>query len=63
MPSPTRLLIETRLGRPLDQLVAEMQAQGLGWRRIAEVVGERTNVTVSHESIRTWIAADAEHAA
>ena len=54
MPTPTHLLIESRLGRDLGEFVTEQQAQGLGYRRIADILSECTDVAVSHESLRSW---------
>lgn len=54
MPTPTQQLIEVRLGRPLDQFVHEQLAQNLGWRRIAEDIRRRTDITISHETLRGW---------
>lgn len=53
-PTPTHQLIEIRLGRPLEELVQEQLDAGQGWRRIADIVQERTNVTVSYEALRSW---------
>jgi hypothetical protein len=53
-PTPTRLLIETRLGRPLDEVVHEQLAAGKGRRRIAEDIRYRTEISVSHETLRGW---------
>jgi hypothetical protein len=53
-PTATHLLIEARLGRDLKEFVAERQNAGEGWRRIAEDIYRRTNVSVSHEALRSW---------
>jgi hypothetical protein len=53
-PTPTRLLIETRLGRPLDDFVHEQLTEGIGWRRIADDIRHRTAISVSHETLRSW---------
>lgn len=59
MPTPTRLLIETRLGRPLDDYVSERLKAGDGWRRIASDLRYRTDISVSHETLRSWFKDEA----
>jgi hypothetical protein len=54
MPTPARLLIETRLGRPLDAFVGERLDAGDGWRKIAKELRYKTDVRVSHETLRGW---------
>ena len=54
-PTATQQLIEVRLGRPLRELVTEMTAEGKGWRLIAREIRRRTEISVSHETIRTWM--------
>ncbi len=56
MPTPTHQLIEVRLGGDLTKFVDDRLNTGMGWRRIAEAVTERTGVTVSHETLRSWFA-------
>lgn len=52
--TPTQVLIETRLGQPLDLLVHRMLTDGAGWRRIADEVRHRTGIPISHETLRGW---------
>src|SRR5690554_3220304 len=54
VPTATRQLIEVRLGRDLDEWVNERRDTGLGWRLLARALTERTNVNVSHETLRRW---------
>jgi hypothetical protein len=52
--TPTQQLIEIRLGRPLAGFVRERLSEGAGWRRIANDVRGRTDISVSHETLRKW---------
>lgn len=52
--TPMRRLVEVTLGRDLGQYVRVRQAEGLGWRRIAEELKRDTGLTVSHEALRSW---------
>jgi hypothetical protein len=56
-----QMLLQEKLGsgRPLAQYVRIRQAEGLGWRRIADDIRRDTGLTVSHEALRTWFATDA----
>lgn len=47
-------LIELKLGADLATEVARARAAGQGWRTIAQAISERSGVTVSHESLRSW---------
>lgn len=54
--TPMRQLVELTLGRDLQQYVRIRQAEGLGWRRIADDVKRDTGLSVSHEALRSWFA-------
>lgn len=60
MPNGTHLqqLLEAKLGRDLGQYVRIRQAEGLGWRRIADDLKRDTGLSVSHEALRSWFAED-----
>lgn len=53
-----QMLLQERLGsgRPLDAYVRIRQAEGMGWRRIADDLKRDTGLSVSHEALRTWFA-------
>lgn len=51
-------LVEMKLGRDLSQYVRIRQAEGLGWRRIADDLKRDTGILVSHEALRSWFAGD-----
>jgi hypothetical protein len=63
--SSLRQAIDILLGDParLDQVVAELRAQGLGWRRVAFEVRDLTHVDVTHETLRNWYSETGEPAA
>ena len=52
--TPLAQLAEHKLGRSLTKYVKALQADGLGWRRIAQELHAETGVLISHESLRTW---------
>jgi hypothetical protein len=56
-PSPTYLLIEQRLGKPLADFIGERRPH-TAWRRIAMEILKRTDVDVTYETLRTWFSAD-----
>lgn len=55
--SPTQQLASLKLGRPLDEYVAEKRAAGLPWSSIADELSRDTDVNISRESLRLWYAA------
>jgi hypothetical protein len=57
--TPTQELIQIRLGQDLAEYVATKRAEGLGWRRIAYAISDRTHMVVSHETLRAWYGEDA----
>jgi len=52
--SRTYLLIEERLGRPLDKRVIKARGQGQSWNQIARELDYDTHVPVTAESVRGW---------
>lgn len=50
----TQQLLQIKLGRDLATYVKVRQAEGLGWRRIADDLHAETGIRVSHESLRSW---------
>lgn len=54
-PTPLYRLVEARLGRSLDDYVAERRA-GMSWRAMAADLTERTGETVTYETLRSWFA-------
>lgn len=61
-PTPLKLLIEDRLGEPIDEFVkARRPLRVPSWRELATEIAERTGVVVSDEALRLWAndAADA----
>lgn len=57
-PSPLYQLIETKLGEPLADWIAERRRPGLrppaSWRALAAELQRATGVAVSFETLRTW---------
>lgn len=53
-PSARYLLIEDRLGEPLARFIAERRARSVAYYKIAMEITQRTGVSVSFETIRTW---------
>ena len=58
--SPTQRLIEIELGRDLADVLAETPQS---WRSLARYVLVKTGISVSHEALRSWLAAPAEFTA
>ena len=56
--SPTQQLASLKLGRPLEEYVAEKRAAGLPWSSIAVEISIDTDgaVNISRESLRLWYA-------
>ena len=57
--TPTVQLIEIRLGGSLTDFVLAQRALGLGWRKVADALFDRTGIRVSHEFLRMRTQADA----
>ena len=59
--SPTQQLASLKLGRPLEEYVAEKRAAGLPWSSIAVEISLDTDgeVDISRESLRLWYGAAA----
>jgi hypothetical protein len=58
--TPLSLLIAHTLGIDLGVHVRGERAQGADWRTIAADLSERSGHSVSHESVRSWFADEAE---
>lgn len=52
--STLRQLLDLKLDGRLDERVAELQAEGKGFRLIARALVEETGVQVSGEILRRW---------
>lgn len=50
----TQQLIDIRLGVSLDDFIAERRLAGDSWRTTSDLLFQRTNVRVSHETLRSW---------
>lgn len=59
--SPTQRLASLKLGRPLEEYVAEKRNAGLPWSSIAAEISLDTEgeVEISRESLRLWYGAAA----
>jgi hypothetical protein len=51
-PTPSQLLLEERLGEPLEPYVQKLRADERTWRWIARHLAEKTGHTVSAEWLR-----------
>jgi hypothetical protein len=49
-------LVETKLGRPLEEQIVEARQAGADWRSIASALTALTGMTVSHETVRSWMS-------
>jgi len=56
--SRTYLLIEERLGRPLDKRVMKARAAGQSWNQIARELDYDTHVPVTSASVANWFDAE-----
>jgi hypothetical protein len=52
--SLARRLLDERFHGELDQWLAKRRAAGDSWRTIATKIEERTDLKVSHETLRAW---------
>jgi hypothetical protein len=52
--TPLAQLIETKIGRPLAEYVADARNAGKDWRTIARDIQAETGVRVSWETLRSW---------
>lgn len=55
-PSRTFQLIEAKLGRSLEDHAREMRQGGASWHAITLDVATRTEVAVTPETLRIWLA-------
>jgi hypothetical protein len=62
-PSARYLLIEDRLGESLARFIAERRGRSVAYYKIAMEITQRTGVSVSFETIRTWDLNAGEQAA
>jgi len=53
-PTSTYLLLEERLGRPLDKQVMKARNRGQSWNQIARELDRATDVAVTAEWLRIW---------
>ncbi len=53
-PTPTYLLLEERLGRPLDRRVVKARGQGQSWNQIARALDHDTGIAVTSQTLRNW---------
>lgn len=53
-PTSTYLLLEERLGRPLDKQVIKARSRGQSWNQIARELDRATGVAVTAEWLRIW---------
>ncbi len=53
-------LIDTRLGGGLRDFVIKAREQGDDWRSIAAEISDLADRRVSHESLRSWFADEAD---
>lgn len=58
--TPLSRLIEKTLGVNLREYVILLRSSGKDWRSIAADLTERTGEPVSHETVRSWFADEAE---
>lgn len=52
-PTPLKQLIEIRLGEPITDFISRRRP-GKSWRQIADEVGDKAGVAVTHETLRGW---------
>jgi hypothetical protein len=62
MPTPKQMLLELKYDGDLAHDINAWLAGGQSWRQIARTVSERTGLTVTYESLRSWYGTT-EHAA
>lgn len=54
-PTPTRLLIEERLGQGIAEFVAARRPLRVpSWRELAQEIADKTGVVVTDEAVRKW---------
>lgn len=53
--TPLAQLIEARLGRSLAEYVAEARTAGKDWRKIAAEISADTDLSVTGETLRSWM--------
>lgn len=55
-PTPTRLLVEARLGESLDEWVRVRRPLRVpSWRELAAEIADHTGVAVTGEAVRKWV--------
>lgn len=52
--TPTKQLVEITLGGSVADFIASQRGEGMGWRKVADALYERTAIRVSHETVRSW---------
>lgn len=60
--STLQRLLDLKLGGKLAERVAELRADGLGFRLAARQITKETGVTVTGESLRNWYGSAEEQA-
>lgn len=55
-PSRTYQLLEAKLGEPLAAFVLGLRTDERSWYYIARKLRERTDVSISYETVRGWFA-------
>ncbi len=58
--TPLSMLIDTRLGGGLRDYVIKARERGADWRSIAAEISDLADRTVSHETLRSWFADEAD---
>lgn len=54
-PSPLKLLVEDRLGEPVEEFVkARRPLRVPSWRDIAKEMSEKTGLTINHQTLLNW---------
>ena len=52
--NPQRDALSEALGRPVDERIRELRADGLSWRRVASVIGEEAGRPVCHTTVAKY---------
>jgi len=54
MPSNLQLLIDTKLGFPVDKWIADAMQQKMSYRQMVDALYDETGVKVSKSSLHLW---------